>query len=345
MAVVFIDGFDAYNGVVSTTTGNIRTGWGPVGDSVGIVTGRFGGQAVKNGGGSGTTNVLGKSISPLTQGTLGFAIKFTSMPTNASWPCLVGLADSTSGIAIHFATDGSLKLISSTNMSTASTTYATTSAGLIVVNTWYYVELEFTIANAGGILNLYLNGTQVSSGTYDTQVGTAATVSTLYLGSTNSLGIGIYNIDDLYLTNTPTKLGEQRVETLYPNADTAQKQWTASTGVDNYAMVDETLMSVTDYVSSNTIGSFDLYDFGNLTSTPSSINAVVVNALMQKDNIGTRAIAATIKSGSITLDGSNVYLNTGYNLNTRVLETDPNTSGAWTASAVNSIQAGVKVTI
>lgn len=346
MAVVFVEGFDAYNGVSSAVDGNIRSGiWQTLGTSVSLTAGRFGGQAVQTGGGGTTANqLIGTLPIGLTQGASGFAIKFTTMPTDPGYIHFALTDINQDGIALQVLNNGSLRLTSTVNASSPTTIYATTATNIINNNTWHYIELEFTIANSGGVLNLYVDGALVSSGTYDTLI-TSTTVSSLYLGPTNSANIGIYLIDDLYITDTPSRLGEQRVETLYPSADTAQKQWTASTGSDNYAMIDETLMNGTDYVVSNTIGNSDLYDFGNLSSGANTISAITVNSLAEKDNVGTRAIALPVKSGATTTDGANTYLSGGYILASRILETDPNTSTAWTVSGVNSLQAGVKVTI
>jgi hypothetical protein len=63
-------------------------------------------------------------------------------------------------------------------------------------------------------------------------------------------------IDDVYITNTSTRLGESRVVVLYPNADTADADWTRSTGVDHYATVDETTVNGdTDTSSASTTAS------------------------------------------------------------------------------------------
>ena len=91
-------------------------------------------------------------------------------------------------------------------------------------------------------------------------------------------------IDDVYVTNTSTRLGESRVAVLYPSADTAHADWTPSTGTDHYALVDETTVnSDTDYVASGTVGDLDLYEVGDLPFTPESIHAVQVTTCARKE--------------------------------------------------------------
>lgn len=345
MAIILVEGFDAYNGVSTATAGSLASGWYNI-SSAAMTTGRFGGQAVRlTGIGNSTPNARRRLTSNLTQGCIGVAIRPTTMSTSGF--INLGVFDSSStGLAVRFNSDGSLAVGTTNDQYSMNVTFSTTAAGLLTLNNWSYIELEFTVSNTTGSFTLYVNGTSVASGTNLDTLITSSSYSLVAFGfQIPSLNGGIFDYDDLYITDTNTRLGEQRIETLRPSADTAQKQWTPSTGSDNYATIDETLMSNTDFLSASNVGIYDLYDFTNLSSTPNTINAVTVSALAQKDNASTRAIATPVKSGSATSDGANNYLSVGYALTTRILETDPNTSSAWTSSAVNSIQAGIKVTI
>lgn len=347
MAIVLVEGYDAYNGTSSATPGSLASSWYNIGSGFSLVSGRYGGQAVRCAQTISVTANMRKGLpTSLTQGAVGFAIR-PIFQSSGVW-VQVGLWDSTNrGLSLRINQDLSISIGlnggSNTDYNLA-TVFATTPAATLTLNTWSYIELEFTVSNTTGSYNLYVNGGLASSGTnLDTLSTSSYTV--LCLGGTFAGTSTTYEFDDVYVTDTATRLGEQRVETLYPNADTAQKQWTASTGSDNYAMIDETTMNTTDYVYTSTLNNYDLYDFGNLSTTPTSISAVTVSALAQKDNVGTRAIATPIKSSSTTSDGGNIYLAGGWSVSSRILETDPNTSTAWTASGVNNLQAGVKVTI
>lgn len=521
MAIVLVEGFDAYNSVSNSTAGSTASGnwiWG--GDGCSLVAGRYGGQALfkvgsASSGDSGTGYNLYNTFGSITQGCLGFAFRTSIFPTNTS-TCFLYLttANLASQLALRVGPSGEL-VVARTNggvNGSIGTILGTTANNVIALGAWNYIEMEFVISDTVGVINLYVNGQSLLSlSGVDTKTNaTLSTVTTVYLGdNTSNVGKGSYTFDDMYITDTPTRLGEQRIETLYPSADTAQLQWTtkgenfslgpgtsASTtafatkgdiftctanvtlnsvtsyfgavaqsvklgvarltstnpgtvaeilyessvvnlgatamnstfsvpniaftsgnvygiyftrtdgdgtsilsiasvntiapitsdqagtliwnaparaadnniGVsdsiyfasntyvimtlglagftaNNYALLDSTLLTSNAFISSNTVGNYDLYDFTNLSSTPTSISAVTVNALAQKDNVATRAVATTVKSGSSTTDGSNVYLGGGFNVSSRILDTDPNTNSAWTANAVNAIQAGVKVTI
>ena len=341
MAVIFVDGFDAYNGI--TSAGGISSVYSYflTVNNFALTTGRFGGQGVIFYDGA-ISYALSNTYN---EGTVGFALRVDAYPPS-SYTSVFSVspgqfinAPRTYGqFTIQMDAAGTLSAYRS------NTLLGTTSASL-ALNVWNYVEIEFNINDTTGFIKIYFNGNQVLNLTgIDSKNLTAAGFNQFMFG-TNTIIYGDFTIDDLYLTDTPTRLGEQRVETLRPSTDTAQKQWTPSTGSDNYATIDETLMSNTDFVSASSAGVYDLYDFSNLSSVANSITAVTVSALSQKTDAAARAIAFPVKSGSVTSDGANNYLSLGYTLNTRLLETDPNTSSAWTSSAVNSIQAGIKVTI
>jgi hypothetical protein len=350
MAVVLVEGFDSYNGITSNTTViGIGSAWNVLSTTnLTLPTGRFGGQAVSinvfNPGG--VTRSWNQGISSF---TVGFALYVSSLPTvlSTDGDCFLTLkSGGTFMMGIQLTNTGALHVRRMSTSANASTSLGNTAGGVIAGGSWYYIELSVAISDTTGTVNLRVNGQNLISLTnQDTRNGTPTTIDNIQIGGNNGGRGGTHIVDDLYIIDSTTPLGEQRVETLYPNADTAQKQWTASTGSNNYGTIDETLLNATDYVSSNTVGNYDLYDFGNLSTTPTTINAVVVNALAQKDNVGTRAIAITAKSGSNTSDAANTYLAGGFNIAARIMDTDPNNAGAWTTNAVNALQAGVKVTI
>jgi hypothetical protein len=148
-------------------------------------------------------------------------------------------------------------------------------------------------------------------------------------------------VDDVYVTNIATRLGESRVLVLYPTADTADADWTPSTGVDHYATVDEaTVNGDAGYIASGTVGDLDLYDVSDLGVMPDSIQAVQVTLCARKDDAASREVRCKVKSGAATADGAAHALTASYVYYRDVFETDPDTSAAWTAGGVNAVQIG-----
>jgi len=100
----------------------------------------------------------------------------------------------------------------------------------------------------------------------------------------------------------------------------------------------------TTYVYDSTSGHEDLYDLANLAATPTSIVAVQSRMFAKKSDSGTRNGQIRVKSGATEVGGTDTVLATTYAWLNRVDAVDPNTSAAWTASAVNALQVGPKVT-
>jgi hypothetical protein len=100
----------------------------------------------------------------------------------------------------------------------------------------------------------------------------------------------------------------------------------------------------TTYVYDATTGHEDLYDLANLAVTPTSIIAVQSRMFAKKSDSGSRNGQIRVKSGATEVGGTDTALPTSYAWLNRVDAVDPNTSAAWTASAVNALQVGPKVT-
>jgi len=356
MALVAIDGFDLYNGVgagtgiggkwvVDATSGNLL-----------LVSGRVGGQALFVGGqNTGTANAQVHRVLPsnYTDIGLGFALKvdaIASMNATTTNNIFAVLTDSSASVQVGLAVgnDGKLHAYRLTGFN-AGTLLGSTAAGVMVTGTWQYVEWGVTISDTVGVFTLKVDGVSVLNLTaQDTRNGAPTTVNRIYftqLLNNSTFSVNNINVDDLYIVDSATTLGERRVQTCYPTSDVAQG-FARSTGSTNYTLVDETLANGdTDYVQGSTVGDVDTYGFGDVTGTPTTIDAVQVSAFAEKTDVTARQIALQLKSGATTSDGANFALTTAYAKYERIAALDPNTSGAWSASSVNALQGGPKVTV
>ena len=112
----------------------------------------------------------------------------------------------------------------------------------------------------------------------------------------------------------------------------------------NWANVCEVLWDGdTSYNFDSTIGDQDIYALQDLPGTPVIIAAVQLRLIARKSDTGFRALSTVFVSGATTDTGASTALATTYAEFSKVYGTDPNTSAAWTAAAVNALQAGVKV--
>lgn len=227
-----------------------------------------------------------------------------------------------------------------------STTLASAAVTLILTN-YNYIAVKVVFNDSIGSVELYLNGDKIiDQGNLDTnntanggcsKVGLWFPVSTTYFDDW-------YIFDDTGSENNSV-LPDARIIHLTPAADTAQKDFSPSTGTDNYAMVDEaTADGDSTYVSRGSTGK-DFYTLTDLPANVTSANAVLVVAHGKKTDTDVVVLDVGIKSATTESLTGDYYLNTSYQAYGSMFDTDPHTSGAWSVSAVNALQCGFSVTI
>lgn len=328
MSIVFMDGFDLYGFRDQVVTRGYQLVNGdPSGNT------RFGvGQSWRTNGNSPLTF---PAITALSAMTIGFAFSDESTgSSNGSRVLSFKNGGTTVGLfgyditgAIRFARDDF-----------GSNQFGITAPGLIAPNNWNYIEIEFTRHASAGAFNIYKNGALVLSGT-GLNTG-AADVNTVQF----STDVGNRYIDDFYMVDAATRLGECRIDTLRPTADTATKGFTPNSGSNNFSRVsDATFDGDTSYNSATTPGAKDLFDIGDLSVVPSAIFAVQTILAARNDNTALSQLCVDIKSGATSVRGGTKTLAPTYSFYTDTLPTDPATSAAWTASAVNALQLGYEI--
>jgi hypothetical protein len=328
--LILIDGFDMYGG----TTHPITARWA---GAAGTTTGRLGGLALS--GSSFTSATVAVPGAP-TQFSMGFAyIALTNLPSG-NQPITTYRVAGSQQLTVGLAPDGSLIVGRLGDFTT--TKIGQTASGVIPANAWVYIEYEVVISATVGVFNIYVNSVQVLAlSGVNTKAQTSGTIDQLqFFPGANTINMAV---DDFYMTSVASKLGECRVETVRPSADTAQKDWTPNSGTANFSRVNEsTVDGDTSYISSATPGQVDLYDFPDLSSAPSTIHAVQTTVIARKDDATARTIRSKVKSGATTGNGATTALGTSYTPIRDIFVNDPNTSAAWTGANFNAAQAGVE---
>jgi hypothetical protein len=217
-------------------------------------------------------------------------------------------------------------------------------------NTWHYLEYKVYCHDSSGTIDVQLDGENILAlSSVDTLQDTTGYLGSFVIRAPRSSADAnvAASIDDLYILDGAAGLsdflGPVKVETLHPTGDTATVNWTTSTGSNHYALVDENPVNTGDYVYSATANQEDKYTLSNLTYL-SSIDGVQLGCMAQLDGPGTKQVYLTCDSNGTANTGSENYLADTTSIHfSRILENDPDTSNAWTASAVNALIAGVKV--
>jgi len=127
------------------------------------------------------------------------------------------------------------------------------------------------------------------------------------------------------------------------NAGANQVVWTnRGTAADWKTISESSPDSDYSYLADSTVGDQTRFTYPSISGT--TVFDVVVWMFSDKDDAGTRILRAVTKSGSTVGDnGVDLAQGSTYTYQAGIFETDPNTGSAWTVSAVNSAEFGVKV--
>jgi hypothetical protein len=350
MAVLFLEGFDMYNGL-GTNIG-LSSKWAiPGGSGQSMVTGRFGGQAWRLQPAIAQAIQRQFSASGLTTVTIGGAFRVTNLfPGSPSARSHVCFMSGTTGFqcGIIFDTGGSISALRISS-DTGSTTLGTTAAGVMAANVWHYIEVEIVVSTTVGRITIYVDSVQKLNltGQNTANLGVGTTVDSIRFASTNggNGNAGFVDYDDIYILDAATKIGERRVETLRPNADVGGSlNWTPDTGTVHFSRVNATVAQSTTFVSASAVGNLDLYDIADLSSTPATIDAVQYNVFAMKTDAAARSIATIGDLAGVQQQSPDISLPSSVGKFEYLALTKPG-GGAWTATDINALRIGPKVTV
>lgn len=222
--------------------------------------------------------------------------------------------------------------------------------------TWYYIEWKATIADSIGSNTCIVrvngeNWITVDSG-QDLKVSANASANLIhFLDNQNTSITGAY-YDDIYVLDGTGSaphndfLGDCRVEVIRPSGNGNYSQWLGSDAdsTDNYQHVDDTNSDGdSTYVEESVVDDKDSYAFGDLTSTPDTIFGIQFNVRARKTDAGSISIAPLARVASTDYFGTGWALSDSFVDQTEIMEDNPNTAAAWTASGINNAEFGFKV--
>lgn len=328
------EGYAMYGFTDNTTYGNLAR-----------QTGRYGGYAM----GVADVGTIDRSVrlpcrSESMEWTVGFDFYWVTQ-TETDPRGFFDLLDTNGArmFRVALAADGSLKFY----RGNGATLIGTTST-LTVTSTWYHIEFQLRMNDTTGLLTVKVNGVQEINVTSTDTLEAGVTLPAAWLWG--SFGSGANHrqkrMDNLIIQNELNWMGEIYAEPLTLSADTADKDWGRSTGSDNYALIDETVMSLTDYIDSGTPGDLDLYTLSNMASNPTSIKFVQTMTAARMAEIGLRTYRSRLKSSASFGNGTERGVVDTTNVPRCHFERfllDPNGSVAWTKTSVDALTAGLEV--
>ena len=343
MAVRWIEGFETFGSSGATGSaleGELQKKYDEASTLTGVdaklSAGRGSGLALEWG--DENVHYFRKALDAQATWVIGFAIK---LPATLSF----------TGTWLEILDGGSVQIALKRSVSTLQILRGTTvlDSCSIQAGVWYYVEVKVTINDTTGSYEVRLNGVNVMSGSnVDTQQTANATADGFkFYGDTYATVL----LDDLYVldgtgsTNNDF-LGDMKVSAILPNGDVSgESDFTRSGGTPNYENVDENPSDDdASYVESGTSNDRDLYDYENIDAGVTGIKGVQINTQARVTDAQSQTLITSCKSNTTVSEDSGESIgSTTYNTSYRVMEQDPDTSAAWTASGLNAASFGVKV--
>lgn len=281
-----------------------------------------------------------------TSGIIGFAMR---TPSSFSSAQILGWnVAGTTGANFRVTGSGELHF----NILTSNLASGGLTGVILNPNQWYYIELDFDIADAGR-MTLHLDGAVV----YDNQSidlrhssRSAGWTQIVFNGITaNSNTVERQRLDDIYicdhsgtLNNAP--LGPIQVKALLPDADGFQNDFTSSSGSANhFEDVNENPDDETTFLESSTSGHREL--FSHEPSQPlGQIHGVYHSASVRvTDNIA-RNVSLSTRHNTTTTD--NVSISVGNSEFTHIsapYDNNPAASGLWSEANLDNTQFGILI--
>ena len=354
MALLFIDGFDAYgtNGFdadpvlqeagyyefqsfntvpIATISSDTRTGVG-----YSIITNTWGHW----GGGFGRAFSLAQGI------VLGVAIKNLQSSFNSLVE--IGYNNLTGGGATQLTI--SYNGANGLTAQTGDGVHAYSSApNVLFEGVWQFMEVKYVLAGGTPLLAIKLDGVVVlNSGAGVVQnASQPALANYVNFGTSNPSSL---MIDDLYLCDTTGSafndfLGDCVVHALLPSADADTNQFTqvGGTGAGHFTAVDDNPPDGdASYLYSNASGQQELFTVPTLPTDIIDVLAVGINVVARKQAAGVGTYEAIVSVGGVVENGPTIGASLDY-VSQQSLFTAPPGGGNWTLTTAQSAKFGVQI--
>lgn len=317
--LLFIDGTNHYD------ASGAAQKWGSATFSVSATSGRYGNKAIS---GTGT-----KAVPAASTYIFGAAYKIGTFNFDT---LLAFRASNINQIDIRVNHAGILYM-------TRNGTTIATATNPLALNTYYYLELKVFVNSSTGYAILRVNENVEINFSGNTQAAGSAIIDNIRVLST----FGGY-LNDIYICDTTGSynndfLGDVRIETIYPTADSTPLAWTPSTGSTHYNLVNETSEDGdTTYVTTSGVGIDDVYSFSNLVTTSGTVLGIQQVAYDRKTEAGGVSLQHLLKLSGTVYAGVMFSEQDTYTYHLGILETNPDTAAEWSLTDINNAEFGIR---
>lgn len=220
-----------------------------------------------------------------------------------------------------------------------------TGVPVIVSDAWNHVETMCQVNNTTGAVEVRVNEVTVLNLTgVDTQSTSNTETSQIAFGK---IGSGVLSttwyVDDLFAwddqvvgTNDIVDfVGDKKVFVLTTNADTAEADFSKSTGVTGYTLIDELTPDDADYIFSATDGHVSEFGLSDLPGNAAEVIAVIPIPRLLKTDAGTVTHAADLVTNGDATAATAIPATTEATYWPFVHTKNPDTGVPWTPAELN----------
>lgn len=225
----------------------------------------------------------------------------------------------------------------------------TSSGSAITTGVWSYIEIKVKIHSSTGTVDIWVDGANVLSLTGQNTNGSGTTQinRVQFTGSQNTNDHT--QLDDIYiLDNTGSfnnaVLGPRVVKMIVPASDAGTNQYTPDSGSTHYDRLTENPQDSTTYLESTVSDDREL--FGMTTLNLKSVAGLQMNTVAKVTDNTVYSLKNSIHTGggspTDSDDTAQTVADSNYLTQSRVVETNPETSALWNQTQVNGAQFGFK---
>ena len=349
MALLWCDGWDHYGIMANLTEGVYAEASG--GYSLSTVNPRTG-THVLNLNANATTPRRVRRVLGGAKTTVGMAGAWylSNLPVVNNSYTLYDFRDAANAIQVSIVVQ-STGTISAMRGAANGTILGTSAAPAITAEAYQHVEAIVFFSQTVGTVEVRVNGVTVLSLT-----GLDTVASSLVECSQVAFPMGpnvtaaapdvVGDLDDIFCYDDTgsfnnTFLGDRRVITLFPNADTIQADWTPVGSGTGFGAIDEPSPDGdTTYISAGVPGSpTPTSEFGmdDMPAGVSAISAVVLVNMSRKTEAGIANVQMSVISGASETAGTDQPMTEIYTYRQDVFEIDPDSAAPFTPAEVDAL--------
>lgn len=230
-----------------------------------------------------------------------------------------------------------------------------TSAVALVAKGWNHVEIWATADDAAGAVEIRVNGVTVINLTgIDTVASSLVHFAQVRYGEFGwrSQDVGMqadWYIEDLFAADDQGLInndfiGDKKVYTKFPDADTTTQDWIPSTGATAWEILSNNPADDAEFLTADNPGDTLIEEVEDLPADVVSIAGIMPTARAWKTDAGNAKIQLGMLSGSSLDVGVEHALSMAISYHWDVFELDPDTGAAWTVEGYNAAQVQVERT-